>query len=92
MTPTIDELVSDLQGATVFNKIDMRSGYHQLVLRPDCRYITTLSTHMGLYRYKRLSFGINSASEVFQHAIKTVLDDVRGAMNISDDIIVYGAN
>ena len=65
VTPTIDELVSGLRGATFFSKIDLRSGYHQLVLSPECRYITTFSIHVGLYRYKRLSFGVNSAAEVF---------------------------
>ena len=82
MTPTIDELVSGLQGAKMFSKIGLRSGYHQLVPSPDCRYITltTFSTHMGMYRYKRLRFSINSAAKVFQHAIQTVLEDVRGAI------------
>ena len=89
VTPTIDELVSGLRGATVFSKIDLRSGYHQLVLSPN--YITTFSTHVGLYRYKR-SFGVNSAAEVFQDAIQSVLEGIAGTMNISDDIIIYSDN
>ena len=56
VTPTLEELVSDLSGATVFSKIDLRSGYHQLKLKESSRGITTFSTHAGLYRYKRLSF------------------------------------
>lgn len=52
--PTIDELILDLNGAKVFSKLDLRSGYHQLELHPDSRYITTFSTHLGIYRYKRL--------------------------------------
>ena len=44
VTPTIEELVSDLNGATVFSKIDLRSGCHQLELDPESRYITTFST------------------------------------------------
>ena len=90
VTPTIEELVADLHGATVFSKIDLRSGYHQLTLKPESRSITTFSTHCGLYRYKRLSFGINSAAEVFQHAIQTVIADVPGTRNVSDDIIIFG--
>ena len=81
-----------LIGATVFSKIDLRSGYHQLVLHPSSRHITTFSTHVGLYRYKRLSFGINAAAEVFQHEIQTVIQGVSGAINISDDIAVFGVD
>ena len=91
VTPTLDELVSELKGATVFSKIDLRSGYHQLRLHESCRDITTFSTHAGLYRYKRLNFGVSSASEVFQHTIQTVIGSVKGAKNISDDIIIHGA-
>ena len=69
VTPTLDELITAFNGATVFSKIDLWSGYHQLVLHPSCRHITTSSTNVDLYRYKRLSFGINAAA-VFQHEFK----------------------
>ena len=68
----------------------MRSGYHQLELIPKGRYITTFSTRKGLYRYKRLLFGLSSAAEVFQHTIQTVLIGIPNIKNISDDIIVCG--
>ena len=90
VTPTITELKTALNGAKYLSKIDLRSGYHQLVLDPSCRYITNFSTHMGLFRYKRLFFGVNSAAEVFQHTIQSLLTDIPGARNISDDIIVFG--
>ena len=68
-TPTIEDLIQILNGATVFLKLDLRSGYHQLTIAPECRYITTFATHRGLWRYTRLNFGMNSASEIFQKAI-----------------------
>ena len=89
-TPTIDDLVDALNGATVFSKLDLRSGYHQLVLAKESRYITTFATHEGLRRYTRLNFGTNSASEVFQNAINEQIKEIPGAINISDDIIIYG--
>jgi len=70
--------------------VNLHSGYHQLMLQPSSRYITTFSTHVGLYRYKRLSFRINSAAEVFQHTIQSVLDGNKGVRNVSDDIIIFG--
>ncbi|CAB4034315.1 Hypothetical predicted protein [Paramuricea clavata] len=90
--PTIDELINDLNGAKVFSKLDLRTGYHQLELHEDSRYITTFSTHIGLYRYKRLNLGICSASEIFQEAIHNVIRDIPGAKNIADNIIIFGTN
>ena len=88
--PTIDELVTDLNGATVFSTLDMSSAYHQLPLAENSHYITTFTTHVGLYRYKRLMFGINAAAEIFQNAIWELIKDLPGCRNISDDILVYG--
>ena len=44
--PTIDDLIHTLNGAMVFSKLDLRSGYHQLTLAPESRYITTFATHL----------------------------------------------
>ena len=88
--PTVEDLIVDLNGATVFSKIDLNQGYHQLELAEDSRSITTFATHIGLFRYKRLSFGINSAAEIFQKSIEEVLQGIDGVRNISDDIIVFG--
>ena len=67
--PTLDELISELSGASVFLKLDLNQGYNQLELDKESRYITTFATHVGLRRYIRLFFGINSAADVFQEAI-----------------------
>ena len=83
---TVDDLINELNGAQVFSKLDMRSGYHQLSLAPESRYTTTFATHKGLRRYKRLNFGTNSASELFQQVIHDQIHDISGAMNISDDV------
>lgn len=48
ITPTIREIIGDLNGATVFSKLDLNQGYNQLELAPESRYITTFSTHLGL--------------------------------------------
>lgn len=47
-------------------------------------------THKGLYRYKRLLFGVSSASELYQHEISTAFAGTERVDNISDDIIVHG--
>ena len=88
--PVIDDLITDLNGAKYFSKLDLSSAYHQLELDKDSRSITTFTTHKGLYRYKRLNFGTNSASEIFQNALHNVLNGIEGCRNISDDIIIFG--
>ena len=45
---------------------------------------------MGLMRYKRLNFGMSSAAEIFQNVIRETLEGIPGAINISDDILVFG--
>ena len=90
ITPTIDDMILDLNGATVFSKLDLSNGYHQLELDPGSRYITTFSTHVGLRRYKRLIFGLSSSAEIFQNTLQNALSGLKGVKNISDDIIVFG--
>ena len=89
-TPTVDEITHTLNGATVFSKLDLRSGYHQLSLAPESRYITTFVSHKGLRRYTRLNFGTSSASELFQHVISEQIRDIPGVLNVSDDLVVFG--
>lgn len=90
LMPTIDDLIADLNGATHFSTLDLSSGYHQLELSLESRFITTFSTHVDLRRYKRLPFGINAAYEIFQESIKELLTCLPGCKNISDYIIVFG--
>ena len=88
--PTVDEVLHTMNGSKVFSKLDLKWGYHQLELSPESREITTFATPDGLFRYKRLLFGVCSASEQYQHEIATVLAGIEGVENISDDIVVHG--
>ena len=87
--PTVEDLIVDLNGATVFSKIDVNQGYRQLELEENCQSINTFTTCVGLFCYKLLSFGVNSAAEIFQKSIE-VLQGIEGVRNISNDIIVFG--
>ncbi|XP_044170588.1 uncharacterized protein K02A2.6-like [Acropora millepora] len=90
--PTIDDVVSDLNGCKVFSKIDLNQGYHQIPLHSYSRQFTTFSTHLGLFRYKRLNFGLSCAAEVFQKKVSDILNDIPCVKNISDDIYVGGTD
>ncbi len=88
--PTVDDIIYALNGAQVFSKLDLRNGYHQLVLDRASRIVTTFSTHVGLFRYKRLNFGVSAAAEIFQETIRQVLAGLANVLNVSDDILVFG--
>ena len=88
--PTVEELLYDLNGSAVFSKIDLKWGFHQTLLSEESRHVTIFGTHRGLYRYKRLLFGVTSAPEKYQQVIKDVLRGCAGVANIADDIIIHG--
>ena len=91
--PKIEEVIYDMNQSTVFTKLDIKWAYHQLMIEEESRVMTTFTTHKGVFRYKRLLFGLKSASEHYQKVIQQeVLEGCEGAQNISDDIIVHGTD
>ncbi|KAM8832564.1 uncharacterized protein K02A2.6 [Spinachia spinachia] len=85
--PTVDELLHDMKVSVVFSKLDLKWGYHPIL--EESRAKTTFAVHHGTYRYKRLIFGVSSASEQYQHEVATPLAGIEGVANISDDIILH---
>ena len=79
--PTIEEVLYDLNGSTVFSKLDLKWGFHQVELDERSREMTTFVTHRGLYRYKRLMFGVTSAPEKYQKIVADVLHACEGVAN-----------
>jgi len=90
VTPTIDDIITELNGSTVFSKVDLYKGFHQLELSEESRNMTVFASHVGLRRYKRLNFGVSVAPEIFQNEIRQALQGLQKTLNISDDIIVHG--
>ncbi|XP_065058440.1 uncharacterized protein K02A2.6-like [Rhopilema esculentum] len=89
--PTVDDVSCALNGAKFFSKLDLSQAYHQLELSEESRNITTFSTQVGLFRYKRLNYGTNASAEIFQYTLQKALQGLNGVQNIADDIVVYGA-
>lgn len=88
--PHIEDLFTEMRGATVFSQCDLASAYHQLPLHPDSRNLTTFITHEGLFRYTRVPFGLASAPSEFQKIMKTILEGQPGCQNYLDDVVIYG--
>ena len=86
---TIEEVAAELNGAKVFSTIDASSGFWQVELDAESSKLVTFNSPFGRYKFVRLPFGINSASEVFQRRMTQALDDIEGVAVIVDDILVW---
>jgi hypothetical protein len=92
--PRIEDLFDQLRGASVFSKIDPRSGYHQLRIRPSDIPKTTFITKYGLYEFMVTSFGLTDAPAYFMYLMNSVFMDYldKFVVVFIDDILIYSQN
>lgn len=84
------ELFSRLAGGVIFSKLDLKQAYQQLVLDDDAAELLTINTHRGLFRARRLQFGVSTAVSIFQRFMDTLLAGIPGVQPYLDDILIAG--
>ncbi len=90
--PTPDDIASQLSGKTVFSILDEKDGYWHVQLDEASSFLCTFNTPFGRYRFKRMPFGLCSASEVFQKRNADTFGDIHGLHMVSDDMIIAASN
>ncbi|XP_063892502.1 uncharacterized protein K02A2.6-like [Helicoverpa armigera] len=90
--PTMDQILPRVRFAKVFSKLDIKDAFHHIEIHPDSRDITTFISNRGLFRYKRMMFGINCAPEIFQKTLERILIGCEGVVNFIDDILIFARN
>ncbi|XP_033231637.1 uncharacterized protein K02A2.6-like [Belonocnema kinseyi] len=86
--PRTEELLETIGEAQYFTKLDLSEAYQQVPLSKESQKLVVISTHLGLFKYTRLPYGVSTAPGSFRRIMATLLLGIPGLVVFLDDIYI----